>query len=192
MRIHVFECMLVTAVVGLGLGIGELVYRGFDGPFTSPGRFRYTGPVQVALFRINTRMQPVLFGLEIAAGVAIWVNAMTGRGPRTWGVGRWAASSSGICALVYLGRADLISAINRYRFAGGPMEPRFWPHTNFLLFRFWNDYLAIALFGFGVSALLARWPKATQPDALEWLGRLLMVVIPLISIMFDLIPVIGP
>lgn len=182
MRMRIGEGMKLVAILAVGLGIAQWVYRrtGPAGPLSIVSRLLN----QIDF--ISVRGVPIVAGLTLATACVAWVERIGRRPRRPWGVGRWSASA-GALYLFLLFLKYLVVNLGRH-FVWGlehGLDEFGDDLINWVIVAISEDLnlrSSLVIIACWSSAKLAGWKGDPEPDAVEWFGRLLFFATCFITI----------
>jgi hypothetical protein len=147
----IIEIVLAPA---LGLGLSWAAYR--SNPFA-----RLEGAVPVSPLDHVVFQGPVfLCGVSLVAGLGLAVEALSGRSPKRWGVGRWAWAIACFYTIAFL-TLDILLSIptGSDPFSLATSGRGAWEDLGPFLISLW------------ITALFVGRPRDAGPDSREWCGR---------------------
>ena len=194
MKLRLGESIKYVALLAIGFGVARWAWLdqarrnplvlSFDGGAPHPSARQW-----IWLF-ILYHVRPALGGVALVLGLSVCVDRASRRPPRAWGVGRW-AMGTWLFALVFtFSNLILVNAVHRYRISWKPLTA--------------NDVMAdlVTVIVSGVhttpvlgflaawfAARLAGWPRDPSPDLAEWIGRIVLLLIVLSTVIYD--PFVG-
>jgi hypothetical protein len=165
---------LLELVACLGAGLGFAIWQQRIIPSSTP-TFRFD---QRNLDLVSDFIWQVLIGVAVAGLVGLVVESLRRRGPTTWGFGRWVWSLIGFTLLceyalmtawAWLSGLYAIAVISRMDWTFASAGPAWLPLV------FW------------ITSRLARRPGDPKPDAREWSGRVLGVLVLFVRLGYELL-----
>jgi hypothetical protein len=135
----------------------------------------FPGWVQYGIY-LTESGDPFCTGLVVVEGAALWIETGRRRTSRVWGFGRltwsvsfWVAILTSLESFVQVAVREVWDNVP---IAIGSILRQWWEwfvgSSDVLLIR---TSFPIALAGFLITSLAARWPRDPSPDAREWTGR---------------------
>ena len=191
MKIRVVDPMKVLVILGLGLGLGRwgMVEHARLVPQVISWEDGAGGPwarQQIWLF-VTRDLRAMLAGVAVVAGVVTWFDRGSRRPPRDWGEGRWLLAASAAMLVLQIGYGILGEVVRR-RWASLPMisADGLLGHLAKGIVDGFYAQMVLGLLSGWIAIRIARWPRDPSPDPTEWLGRSLLVVMILSSLVYDL------
>lgn len=111
-------------------------------------------------------------GLASAGGVGLAIEAIRGRRPSSWGIGRWIWSISGVTMALWLLDQSFDTTLSAIKHRRWPTLLEYSQLLRHEIDTWWLGAAPWVLAGVVVTAMLARSPRDPEPDTREWLGRL--------------------
>lgn len=141
---------------------------------------------------------PLLAGLAIAGGVGLAVEAIRGRKPSSWGLGRWIWSIAGLTLLVNVAADGFSFGVEWLSWKAGAHRPpvSMAPSAMGIRFFHWPMYHFFDQFGLAIAAvcttaMITRQPHDPAPDARDWAGRLFASLAVALTIAVSLLHAMG-
>lgn len=187
MRIRLGEALKFVAILGVGLGLAR-------GVIAHQHRGILSGGIPGTRFAVHVRLwtyhvlNPILVGVGLAGGTAVWIEAAR-RHPRPrWGTGRWTFSA--IAAIVAVQYVYMI-AVGYFGSGHFPGSYRHWKDpaasSSYLFHNVADSRVMTVVLACWASAKLAGGTGDREPDLLEWAGRFLLLSLVFTSIGLDVI-----
>ena len=186
--------LVATAAFCLGLVRAQILSAANDPVLRSAVGFRMG-----ASFWLRHAGGPLLAGLALAGGIGLAVEAIRGRRPSSWGLGRWIWSIAGLMLLVCAAAeglslgAEWLSRMARPRRPPGSGVAASWIATRLLhwpMYRFFDQF-GLAIAAVCATSMTARQPRDPEPDARDWAGRLFASLAVALTIAEILLKTVG-
>jgi hypothetical protein len=110
--------------------------------------------------------------LALAGGAGLACEAIRGRRPESWGIGRWIWSIAAVATVFGVLTQFAFLAIHHLRTGALFTFAEFHDSARHEIYTVWRGITTWMLAGVWITSALAGTPRDPEPDIREWLGRI--------------------
>jgi hypothetical protein len=190
MKVRLGEAIKCIGLLAIGFGIARWAI--LDQDRRHPLRIAMGGGLMTDLtdqsiwLLIVYNVRAILGGVVIVFGLTTCFERASRRPPRGWGMGRWLMASWSVALIAGLGYSSLRGEIFAYRRSWSRLTfDEFAGSASSTVISGVASHGVLCFLAGGFAAWLAGWPRDPSPDFVEWVGRTVLALMVLTTLVYD-------